>query len=166
MSKFGHLKQRTPAGKVQRYYPPIKGVQHPPDEEHPEGRYVPACLFVRIAGKANPGWHNAVLKHNARTGVAKRAAAAASSDSDDPAISKMLRDRDAELYPEHIIEGWEGIPDGNGKEVPFTKANAREYLEAISDFLFTDLRVFCLNEVNFLGDSEPMPDEVRATAGN
>jgi len=49
---------------------------------------------------------------------------------DDEIAEDMMKDAIAET----IIKGWEGLLDGEGKEIPYSKETARELLDVPGDF--------------------------------
>ena len=65
-----------------------------------------------------------------------------------------LRREDREIFIEHIIKDWKEVYDGQGNPVTFSKAACTNFINALPDYIFDELRGFCLNPANFAGDIE------------
>ena len=65
-----------------------------------------------------------------------------------------IRKEDREIFIEHIIKDWKEVYDGTGNPVTFTKAACSNFINALPDYIFDELRGFCLNPANFAGDIE------------
>lgn len=63
------------------------------------------------------------------------------------------RDKDKDLFAKHVIKGWEGVKDSDGKDVPFTAVNAKAFLDALPDWIFDGVRSFAGVPENFVEDS-------------
>lgn len=67
---------------------------------------------------------------------------------------KKLRERDYELFPRHVIVSWENPPtDASGAPVEMTPENTEQFLRALPEYVFEELRNFVGNEYNFLDHS-------------
>lgn len=110
-------------------------------------------LKVRPATEANKPYFNAVLRRSSRT---QRALTARNMNAGTVAANRR---EDRELYAAHIVCGWSRIVDSEGKDVPYTKEAARDFLAALPDWIFDDLRVFCGNPSNFLEDGVAEAEE-------
>lgn len=153
MAKFGHLAKYDPKGRTSTITLPIVA-------ELADGTRPNAKLHVRHAGESNNAWRNAVNKHNAKTGLARRAA----MRTDD--TGEIARRRDLDLYPIHIVTGWDDVYDEDGAPVPFSQDACREFLDAIPNWIFDDIRMHCVQAINFLDDEEPTAAEIEDVAGN
>ena len=99
MSKFAHLKKLDVAGKTA--WLTLDDLEGSPK------------ICLRYAGQSNHGYFNAILK---RSGSRNRKLLSGKVDV------QMMEDNaadDRELFPIHVITGWEGILDSKGKAVPF-----------------------------------------------
>jgi hypothetical protein len=108
-------------------------------------------LTVRPATEANKPYFNAVLKRS-RNNVRALKAGALSQ-----AMIAENREQDRELFPRFVVIGWADVVDSQGAVVPFTAANCADFLRALPDWIFDDLRNFAGDSVNFAGE---MPDIV------
>lgn len=97
-------------------------------------------LLVLSATESNKGYFNAALKSQKKNKVSK---------SVDLAFIEKGRNKDKKLYPKHIITGWEGVKNTKGEDVEFNSENLNEFLEAIPDYMFDELRDFCQDPKNF-----------------
>ena len=122
-----------------------------------EGR---PSLRVRPAEEVNKAYFNALLKRRSRRSVRRIRAGSA-----DAAQVAENRAEDRELYAKHVVVGWSGVKNDSGVEVPFGPAPLGEFLAALPDWLFDELRLFCSEVTNFVDEEEPQLD-VEETAGN
>ena len=76
------------------------------------------------------------------------------------------RDEDRRLYPKHILRGWRGVVDSNGDVVEFNPERAAEFVEALPDWLFDELRAFCGDVQNFLEEDDGDEEDDEELAGN
>ena len=114
-------------------------------------------LKVRPATDANRDYRDALLKRLPK--ATRRGRRTESNVS----LDRKATEYDLDLYPKHVVVGWENVREDNGKEPEFTEDNVRDLLEALDDAgLFGELRAFCSDNGNFLSDA-PDPEEV---AGN
>jgi hypothetical protein len=79
----------------------------------------------------------------------------------DAAAVTENRNEDRELFPIHVIAGWEGIEDCQGNEVPFNRDNVKEFVEALPDWIFDQIRLHASMPERFLAEDEELsPDPV------
>lgn len=71
------------------------------------------------------------------------------------------RNEDRELYAKYIIIGWK-VNDAKGKPVKFTTENVEQFLNALPNWIFDNVRAFASSPESFI-DLEIDPEE---TAGN
>lgn len=139
MSKFAHLKKLEVAGKTA--WLTLDDLEGSPR------------VCVRYAGQSNHGYFNALLK---RSGSRNRKLLSGKMDV------QMLEDNiddDRELFPIHVITGWEGVEDDNGKAVPFSRAACAELCEALPNWIFDKIRTFAATPERFLEEGEELaPD--------
>lgn len=100
-------------------------------------------LVVRPATEANKPYFNAVLKRTRKNVRAVQAGAISQ------AMIAENRSEDRELFPKHVVVGWEGVSDSHGAAVPFSEEACAEFLEALPDWLFDEVRNFAGNSANF-----------------
>ena len=67
---------------------------------------------------------------------------------------KNNREEDLDLYAKHVIKGWGKIQDSKGNEVPFSKGACLDFLKAIPNWIFDDLRNFAADPLSFHVDGE------------
>lgn len=118
-------------------------------------------LFLRPAGEKNKPYHNALLKRNAKLAARFRARTKITRE-----MLKENREHDRALYGKFVISGWEGIQTKDGEEAAFSPEVCKQFLAALPDWIFDDLRLFAVDPSNFLRDDEPDDEEVETLAGN
>lgn len=158
MSQFD-FRRYDPKGRTCEYQLPIDGVTEK-DPETGEEKYTPATLILKPATEANPSYHNAMLAFNAKNSIARKLMAG-SKDADILAMQ-----RDLELYPQSVIVGWKGIPNTQGKAVPFSPKACAEFLAALPRWIFTGVRIHAVQEAHFIAPSVPDAGDQQAQAGN
>lgn len=139
---FTHLKNLDVKNKTAEY--PIFQIAGEP------------TLIMKPATEANKPYFNAVLKRSRRNLRAMRAGAV------NQAMIAENREQDRELFPRHVVDGWRNVTDAKGKEVEFNRENCRDFLDALPDWIFDEIRNFAGDSANFAGD---VPD-VEVKAGN
>lgn len=102
-------------------------------------------LIVKPATEANKAYFNSVLRQSRRNISALKGQINAKT-------IKRNRDEDKKLYPKSIITGWKDVRDNEGKSVKFSIENAGDFIEALPDWVFDDLRGFCGDPSNFFGE--------------
>jgi len=155
MSKFEHLATRYDTrGRKAKFVLPIRGAKDPET-----GKHLPAALILKHAGETNAGYNNAQNKHNAKTGLGRKALHGRGND--------IALERDLDLYPKHVIVGWENIPDTDWKAIPYTPEDCADFVQnGLQTWIFNEVRMFAIQAENFLADDEPTSDEIDETAGN
>ena len=76
----------------------------------------------------------------------------------DQATGDVVRKHDRELYPEHIILGWSDLKDDDGVDVPYSKEEAYNFIGKLPDWIFDNLRAFCINSESFGRDAHFVDD--------
>lgn len=132
MTKFGHLKSLEVQSTATADYP-IYDIGES------------AVLKIAPATEANKPYYNAILRTTKRTAQMQRA-----KKGIDVALLKQNREEDRKLYPDHIIKGWDGVVDANGKQVKFSKEEAKDLVDALPDWMFDQLRNFASDHCNFV----------------
>jgi len=120
-------------------------------------------LTVRPAHRVNRDFLNEML--SASKEVARRIGKLEHEDTD----FDKVRENDADVFARCIVTGWRNVVDSDGNEVEFTRDNCREFLLAIPEDMFDNLRTFCLTIDNFrAGRARPKldPKEEKAASGN
>jgi hypothetical protein len=103
----------------------------------------PSVLVVRPADETNKEYLTASLKNSReRARMAQRTGVT-------PGLIEANRNRDRVNYAAHVVTDWRSVTDDAGKDVPFTKDNCREFLEALPDWIFDEVREFCQAPSNF-----------------
>lgn len=75
------------------------------------------------------------------------------------------RDNDRELYAKHVLCGWKNVRDTKGNEVAFSHEDALDFLKALPDFIFDEIRDFASEPRNFVKEQGPDASEVAETLG-
>lgn len=118
-------------------------------------------LTVKPTGEANPQYMNAMFKRS--KGVARRLRAGDLSVD----LLEETRDIDLQLYPKFVVTGWDDVETDSGEEAPFNADLVGQFLEALPDDMFDELRAHCGDLSNFRDDGEGLhEDDVEAIAGN
>lgn len=106
-------------------------------------------LSVLSTTNLNRPYMNAVLKD--QKGSRQRKAQAGKIDMQ---MAEELREKDRERFSRHVVKGWNDLINDDGVEPEFTRENCAEFLNALPDDIFDDLRIFCDNINNFVEDIE------------
>lgn len=114
-------------------------------------------LELAPATEANKPYHNALLRRSRRNQRRIQAGAI------DAALMAENREDDRSLYAEFIIKGWRRMLDAQGKPVPFTLENVKDFLNALPNWLFDEVRLFASNSQNFVPE---VSINVEEAAGN
>ncbi|KFH18436.1 hypothetical protein ELZ19_06675 [Brucella abortus] len=77
-------------------------------------------------------------------------------------LLEETRDEDRRLYAQHIVRGWKGVRNSAGKDVPFSRELCAEFLEALPNWLFDEIREFAGTPANFIGDGGTVDTETVA----
>lgn len=101
-------------------------------------------LYVLPAAESNRPFYNSMLRRAPKT--QRRLKGGGINEG----LVREARDEDRELYAKFIVRGWKGVVDSEGKEVPFSFEACEQFLTALPNWLFDDLRAFCGELSNFL----------------
>ncbi len=82
------------------------------------------------------------------------------------ALLDLMRSPDREAYPGTIVYGWKTNKDANGIEVEYSEDTCRQFLNALPDWLFDRIRLYCMEPQNFVDTGEPDEEEEEELAGN
>lgn len=110
-------------------------------------------LIGKHAGDSNKPYLNANLK------LVSRNSKRLMQGRINAAVVEEQRQDDRVLFPEHVIIGWENVFNDNNESVPFTLENCRDFLNALPDYIFDEVRGFFTNPENFVTDG-PTPEDV------
>lgn len=146
MSKFAHLKKLDVSGKTA--WMTLDDLEGSPR------------LCLKFAGQSNHGYYNAMLK---RAGGRSRKFLTGKVD-----VQMILdnQDDDRDLFPAHIVTGWEGIVDEKGKKVKFSRSECKELLDQMPDWIFEKIVTFAKTPEQFLDDGEELAPDAVELAGN
>lgn len=133
MSKFSYLEVTKPKAGVTREYV-MGGISI--NGANP-------VLIVSPATKANRKYWREILKI-ANQNRNSRKKTMNERDLDE------ISERDMDLYSRTVISGWKNVYDDKGKEVPFSESDCKDFLAAIPDSEFDDLRNYCGEISNFV----------------
>lgn len=135
MTQFAHLKQME-----------VKGGQTANFKMHAlDGEPV---LIVKPAMESNKPYFNASLKASRSNMRSIR------NGNVTAGLLDETRAMDRDLYSKHVIVGWTNIQDSAGKDVPFDRSVVGDFLEALPNWLFDELREFCGTPSNFIEDGQ------------
>ena len=104
-----------------------------------------AVLQLRSSTEGNQGYMNGLLRLTGQTKGSRRRKVVV----DAKAMGEM-REHDKILYPDHVIVGWKGLLDADGKDVKFSPKEAVDLLEQLPDYLFDIVRGFANDPENFV----------------
>lgn len=102
------------------------------------------ALHLLPATEANKPYLNAVLRR-AQHSRARKGVTAALLDE--------LRDGNRAMFAEHVLRGWDGVVDEDGRPVPFSQPDALAFLRAIPDHLFDGVKAFAEDPSNFTAEA-------------
>ena len=105
----------------------------------------PVLLLVRPATSANKPYFNAMLRRN--TKLTSRAARGAKIDAN--MMDESIQ-HDRELYPHHVIVGWQNVFDATGAAVSFNTEACKDFVAALPNWVFDEIRSFCGTSSNFI----------------
>ncbi len=122
-----------------------------------------ARLRVKHAGQSNAPYTNAVGRRNAKI------AGSAQQLVKDGKASELLDgnlDNDRDLFPKHVVVGWEGVCDAEDNPVTFSQEACAEFLKALPTWIMVKLSGFVSVPTNFLPEELPSDADIAATAKN
>ena len=144
MVDFSHVRKGSPTLKTARYT--FYDIQGEP------------WIEVARADESNQPYFNQLLRTQARGRRAMRA-------NINTGTLKRNRAEDRRLFPEFIGQRWGNVTDASGMPVPYDKEACRQFLEALPDEMFDDLRDFAANPYSFVeqlpGDEDDDGGDVR-----
>jgi hypothetical protein len=129
---FSHLKQLDVKDKTTKYT--IYQVHGEPS------------LILKPANEANKTYFNAILKRSRRNVKAIQAGHV------NQVMISEAREKDRALFPRCVVVGWENVQDAEGQDVPFSREACADFLQALPDWLFDEIRNFAGNSANFAED--------------
>lgn len=100
-------------------------------------------LVVAPATSANKPYYNALLKSVGKSAQQVRSGAVKASAIDEK------REEDRALYAKWVVKDWRDITDAKSKELKFSAKVCAEFLDALPDWIFDEVRAFANNPVNF-----------------
>lgn len=101
---------------------------------------VSPTLILKPATEANKPYFNALLKSAGRT---------IRSGVISAGVIEENREEDRDLFPKFVVDGWEDMVDATGKEAKCDKETAKQFLDALPDWLFDEVRNFASNTANY-----------------
>lgn len=107
------------------------------------GGLVPVLLLAP-ATDANKPYYQALL-HRANKVARMSRTGGVSAD-----VLEESRDEDRGLYPKYVVKGWRNVADASGKLVVFSVPNCEDFLRALPNWVFDDVRTFCGTPANFV----------------
>lgn len=122
-------------------------------------------LFLKPAGEVNKPYWREILKRAAINAKRMRGG----GDKDGRQAGEALaanREHDRELFPLHVVTGWEDMVDGKRALVPYTRSEAVDFFKRLPNWLLDRIRDHAASPVNFVGEAAPAPADVEDVAGN
>ena len=119
-------------------------------------------LTCAPATKVNSDFLNAVLKQSK---AAQRKLRARKGQMPTAAQLEEVKQQDVVLFTKYIVKDWRNVEDFDGTPVEFSEEACQEFLLAIPDDMFEDLRAFCLDISNFRQEGMD-PEEQEELMGN
>lgn len=104
-------------------------------------------FVIAPATEANKPFFNALLKRSKESARMLRAGKISAE------MVEKNRSEDKTLYPAYIIKDWENVYDDNGDKVPFSAEAATQFIAALPNWLFDELRNFAGDPSNFVVES-------------
>ena len=139
MATFAISKPATPVGEVVREYT----FWDVPDEP---------IFRVRTTADPNHKYRNAVM---AKASQGRRRVRGNQRENF-AELDKMQTEIDMDLFPKHVIVGWDKVNDPDGNPVEFNEANCRQLLGILDSIgQFDPLRMFCGDVTNFYDLADP-----------
>ncbi len=138
----------------------LKGLQVVAEKTVPYTLYQVAgepVLHLAPATEANRPYFNGLLKRSRRNRQRIQAGAF------DARVLSDNRDDDRVLYSQFIVKAWEKVVDSKNQPVDFNQENVLDFLNALPNWIFDDLRLFANDSQNFI--ESPTIDAEEA-AGN
>jgi len=102
-------------------------------------------LIGRHGGETNKPYFNELLK------TAADKAKMIQAGKVNTGMLAENREQDRALYPQFVLTGWKDVCDAEGEIVAFTKQGCVDFLGALPDHVFDDVRNFFGNPANFMG---------------
>jgi hypothetical protein len=103
-------------------------------------------LIVKPATESNKPYFNSVLRRSRKTLQQSQGGLSAKMITDN-------RNEDKELYPKHVIVGWEDMKDSSGELVDFSVENCTNFIGKLPPWLFDEIRTFCGKSINFCDEA-------------
>lgn len=113
-------------------------------------------LEMKPAAQSNPNYYGSLVKR------AQKSIRRLRAGKMDQEVLKENRAQDRALYPKHVIIGWGNVKDTAGNEVEFSAESCQQFIDALPDWLFDEIRAFASEETNFVED----PLDVGEISGN
>lgn len=120
-----------------------------------------ARIAVKPATEANVPYYNNLLRR-----AAARARRAARTDRITVEDAAANRSDDRDLYPRYVLSNWENVLDVDGKVVPFSADNVREFCAKLPDWLFDRIRNVASTPERFLAEGEDVDPDPTELVGN
>ena len=101
-------------------------------------------LILKSAGSMNKPYFNALLKRSAKSAQMLKSGAL------NAALIDENREEDRDLFPKFVLFDWEDMLNlETGSEIKYTEEEGAEFLAAIPDWMFDEIRTFAANAANF-----------------
>lgn len=113
-----------------------------PNGKHP-------TLIGRHGGESNQAYANAVLKRQMKQQKVVKAGAMTVG------MVQSNRDHDRQLYPVHVLTGWRDVCDAKNKDVPFAVDECADFVKALPDDIFDEVRNHFGDPMNFRNAADP-----------
>ena len=121
-----------------------KSVRYPLNMISTDNGETNPTLLVRPATEVNKAFANEQMK------MARKNVPAMRSGGLTVALIEDTRDNDRVLFSKYVITGWEHVVEDDGSELVFSSGSCLEFLQALPDWVFDEVRNFCGNSQNFV----------------
>jgi hypothetical protein len=112
-------------------------------------------LTMKPANEANKPYFNQVLKKS------RRKLRRIQSGNLSTEFLEENRELDRQLFPKTVIIDWKGVKDSAGKTVPFTQEACAEFLQALPDWLFDEVRNHAAIHGNFVEEVADVEEKAK-----
>lgn len=110
-------------------------------------------LHMKPATEANKPYFNAMLRRT------KRSARQLAKGNITAEMIEENREHDRELFPKFVVTGWDDVVDSRKQPVPFSAEACVQFINALPDWIFDDVRNHAGEATSFVQDDEPEVDE-------
>ena len=115
-----------------------------------------ARLQLKPATEHNDGYMNAKLALASKQPPRPKPKRSGEIAWNDPAVQKN-RDDEVTIFARHVVVGWEGVTNREGRPVPFSEDAALALLRALPDWIVDRIRAFAWTPESFTTRPDELP---------